>query len=138
METQELGDKDLAANDLGDDGCLTAYRARLRGMLDEIATQAKAALSEGGIDLDLFFLVPNSGDAVLSFGTPADPSDDEWKRAGAIVSSIVQEFTGLERTRLCPVHCTSTNSLADHQPPQGLASHSRLSAPASHDAGVSR
>ena len=40
-----------------------------------------------GIDLGLFFLIPNSGDAIVTFGTPGDPSDDEWNHVREIVTA---------------------------------------------------
>ena len=69
MDTQEL-------DDLTEDGDeVTAYRARARTELDQIARQTKQALAEQGLTSTVFFLVPNSGEAVLLFGTPADPDD---------------------------------------------------------------
>ena len=56
METQELDE---------DDGVM-AQRARATGMLSQITRQAKQALTEQSIDMDLFFLIPNSGDAILT------------------------------------------------------------------------
>ncbi|MBV8410137.1 MAG: hypothetical protein JOY64_21090 [Alphaproteobacteria bacterium] len=46
-----------------DDIGVTAHRARAKAALDQIAQQAKQALADAGIDLSLFFLVPNSATA---------------------------------------------------------------------------
>ena len=56
-------------DDLTEDGDeVTSHRARARTELDQIARQAKQVLAEQKIDLDLFFLIPNSGEAILLFG----------------------------------------------------------------------
>ena len=57
METQGL-------DDLADDDAVIAHRARAKAELGQIARQAKQALADAGIDLNLFFLVRNSGDTI--------------------------------------------------------------------------
>jgi hypothetical protein len=69
METQAL-------DDLRDDDEMAAHRAKAKAELDQIARQARQALTEQGLgDISLFFLIPNSGDSILVFGTPGDPDD---------------------------------------------------------------
>jgi hypothetical protein len=51
------------------------YRARLKGMLNEIAQEVKLALAEKSIDIPVFFLIGQSGQSILSFGTVLDPDD---------------------------------------------------------------
>ena len=110
MDTQEL-------DDLTEDGDeVTAYRARARTELDQIARQVKQALAEQKIDFDLFFLVPNSGEAILMFGTPADADDLTWERVGDIVSAVLRQVAGLDGTRCRPVMCsTTTDAEADNE-----------------------
>ncbi len=105
METQQI-------DDFADDGAVVDHRARMRSKLDEIAQQVKAALTEQGLDFDLFFLVPHSGDSLLSFGTMADADDASWGRVDEIVCSVVAQTVGLRRTRTRPVMCTSTDTVA--------------------------
>ena len=93
-----------------------AHRGRAAAEIDQIARDAKEALADQGIDIDLFFLAPNSGEAILIYGTAGNPPDDEWDRVGEIVGSIVARSIGLDRVRCRPVTCATTNSLADHQP----------------------
>jgi hypothetical protein len=101
-------------DDLTDDDDLTAVqRARARDLLDQIVQQTNQALIDTGIDLDLFFLIPNSGNSILTFGTPADPDDTSWNHAGEIVASIVQKVVGLDRVRCRQVTCATTDSIAD-------------------------
>ena len=110
----------MAAHDERDhptDDCdVTAQRARAAAELERITRQAKRALQEADIDLDLFFLAPNSGDAILIYGTPANPDEASWERVGEIVAAIVGGLIGLRGTRRREVQCATTNSVADHQP----------------------
>src|ERR1700733_6010024 len=108
-------------DDLADDCDVTAHRARAAAKLGQIAQQARQALEERGIDIGLFFFVPHSGNAVLTFGTPGDPTDPEWEQVGTIVSAIVREATGIGRTRCREIACASTtDSITDrwHSPVQ--------------------
>jgi hypothetical protein len=102
-----------------DGDAVTVQRDRAREMLKEIARQTKQALAEHRIDLSVFFLVPSSGDAVITFGCSGDPDDELWSRIAAIVSAIVGRTVGLDRPRCRPVTCAATtDSVADHQHPQ--------------------
>ena len=56
----------------GTDDDETAYRERATALLDEFAQQARGVLRDAGIGLDLFFVVPPSGDAILTFATAAE------------------------------------------------------------------
>ncbi len=114
METQE-------ADDLTDDDDVADHRERAKAEIDQTARQTKQALIDADIDLGIFFMVPNSGRAIVSFGTPGNPSDDEWDRVGKIVGSIVAQSIGLERVRCRPVTCATTDSIADHQPTESPA-----------------
>ena len=97
-----------------DGDAVMVYRARARSLLDEITQQTKQALIDADIDLGIFFLVPNSGKAIVVFGTPADPDDASWERVGEIVGSIVAQSIGLDRVRCRPVTCAATDTIADH------------------------
>lgn len=104
-----------------DNGGVADYRARAKVELCEIARQAKQALANAAIDLDLFFMIPHSGDSLLTFGTTSDPPHDQWNRVEEIVCSVVQEAVGLRRSRTRPVACASTDSWAPRT--QELISH---------------
>jgi hypothetical protein len=91
------------------------YRERAAAKLDQIARDARETLAYQGIDTPLFFLVPNSGNAILMFGTILDPNDDEWNRVAEIVAPIVQQSVGLDRVRCRPTACATTH---DHHPLQ--------------------
>jgi hypothetical protein len=97
-----------------DDDDVTACRARAQTELDQIAEQARQALAEQGIDTPLFFLVPNSGNAVLIFGTPGDPLDDQWERVGEIIAAILGRLIGLRGIRRREVICAATHDRESH------------------------
>jgi len=100
-----------ALDDLTDDERVAVHRARAATMLTEINRQAKQTLVDAGIDLDLFFLIPNSGEAIITFGTSGDPSDDQWGRVADVVSSVVRQSVGLDRSRCQEVICATTDDL---------------------------
>jgi hypothetical protein len=103
-------DTDAYYDDLTDNNDEATYRERATAILDEIAQQAKQALSNAGIGIDLFFIVPRSGAAILTFGTPGDPPDDLWDKVRDIISSIVQRSIGLERLRCRELACAKTHT----------------------------
>jgi hypothetical protein len=86
-------------DDLTDDERVADHRARAAAELDQITQQVKLALIERGIDMPVFFIIPHSGDAIVTFGTITDPPDDEWNHLSEIVTAIVRQSVGLDRTR---------------------------------------
>ena len=110
MDTQEF-------DDLTDDDDSTVYRARAKTGLDQIARLARQVLTEQGIDITVFFLVQSSG-PILTFGTMADPSDDQWEQVSEIILSVVREVTGLDGVWSRQVMCASTDAVAgnEHSP----------------------
>jgi hypothetical protein len=65
-----------------------AYRERATALLDEFAQQARGVLRDAGIGIDLIFLVPASGDVILTFGTAAELYSREWQTLRTTVSSL--------------------------------------------------
>jgi hypothetical protein len=110
METQALDQTDH------DDDRVTAYRARLKGMLNEVAQEVKLALAEKNIDIPVFFLIGHSGQSILSFGTVLDPDDASWSQVAGIVAGIVGKSIGITGVRCVEMHCATTDTLADRQP----------------------
>ncbi len=99
-----------------DDEGVVARRATARNLLPQLTQQVKAALKEAGIDLDVFLMVPMSGDAVATFGTVIDPPEEEWARVSEIVCSIVREAVGLDRVRSREPDLTSVDLTAMPMP----------------------
>jgi hypothetical protein len=50
----------------------TACRERATALLDEFAERARVILRDAGIGIDLIFVVPPSGDVILTFSTAAE------------------------------------------------------------------
>lgn len=78
-------------------------RERATALLDEMAARARKVLREAGIPLDVFFIVPPSGDAILTLG--AAINKDEWHDIRAVVSSLVRRSIGLEPSRCREIFC---------------------------------
>ncbi|MDQ2763186.1 MAG: hypothetical protein M3Y22_06745, partial [Pseudomonadota bacterium] len=81
----------------------TERRQKVISSLDEVAKEAAAALKEAGLTMPLFFSVPSSGEALLTFATPADPSDPDWAQASQIIINIVETIVGVEGLRSRPL-----------------------------------
>jgi hypothetical protein len=101
MQTQALDDPAL-------DDDVTAHRERAKDLLNEIARQTKQALTEQGIDTSVFFLIPHTGDAIVTFGTTLDPDDALWRQVSEVVSGVVRLLVGLDHTRCREVVCATT------------------------------
>jgi hypothetical protein len=99
-----MDEHDILTNDSDDE---SAYRERATAILDEIAAIARTALRAAGISLDVFFIVPSSGDAILTLG--AAISRDEWEDIRAVVSSLVRRSIGLEPSRCQEIFCAMTD-----------------------------
>jgi hypothetical protein len=102
METQTLDDPT-------DDIDEADYRERAAAKLDQIAGLTNQALVEAGIEISLFFLI-TSGRSVIVFGTHADPPDDVWNAVSDIVSAVVRQTVGLDRSRCRSLACVMTST----------------------------
>lgn len=106
METQALDDLII------DDDAVEAQRDRASAELDQIARTAKQALVRAGIELELFFMVPNSGNAILTYGTATDPDDNLWDRVREIIFAVLRGTIGLERPQSHAALCATTGPIA--------------------------
>ena len=95
-----------------DEDTVEAQRTLAANLLEQIACQVREALRAEDIGMPVFFVIPNSGRAILSFGTPGDPSHDEWERVSEIVTSIVARSLGLRSPRRRELQCATT---LDHE-----------------------
>ena len=68
-------------------------RAQARRLLPHIVERTRSALAAAGITYEVFYLVPGSGDAVITFGTDIepDPTDAEWSVISGIVCGIIKD-----------------------------------------------
>jgi hypothetical protein len=99
-----------------------AHRERAKAELDGIAQQAKQALADLGIDISLFFLIPSTGNSIITFGTISDPPDDEWVKIEKVVSAVVRGAVGLDRVQCREVICATTDTAPM---PMASSQHSR-------------
>src|SRR5690242_19070211 len=103
METEEW---------VEDEG-VAAQRARARNLLPQITQQVKRALHEASIEIDVFLMIPTTGDAIATFGTLSDPPDELWNSVGEIVCAVLGKTVGLERARCREIACATTADISD-------------------------
>ncbi len=65
-------ERDILTNDDDDE---IAYRERATAILDKIAAQARKSLHAAGVRLNVYFIVPPSGDVILTLGAAICPED---------------------------------------------------------------
>jgi hypothetical protein len=106
------GRADLTDCDVDDDIDEATYRERAAATIDQIAQQVKKALADAAISIDVFLVVPGSGNAIVTFGTIADPDDEAWKTVSEIVSAVVRRAIGLDRSRCRSLACATTHDQA--------------------------
>jgi len=97
-ETDERTDEDNVA----------VRRARARNLLPQIVQQVKQAFDEASVEIEVFVMIPATGDPIATFGTVIDPPDEVWARVSEIVCSVVQKVVGLERARCNALSCATT------------------------------
>ena len=93
----------------------TIYRERATVLLDEFAQRAREVLRDAGIGIDLIFVVPASGDVILTFSVAAELYSKEWQALRAAVSLLVRRSIGLEPSQCRDVVCAMAH--ADVPPP---------------------
>jgi hypothetical protein len=98
-------DDDLNVPTEGD--WLAERREQLKASLDGIASEITVALRDEGLSFPIFLTVPSSGEAIMTFGTPVDPSNEDWVRATEIVCRLVGARIGSEGLRSRPAPCAA-------------------------------
>jgi hypothetical protein len=94
----------------GIDDRLDAHREIIRQSLNEITNDIGMALRDAGLTFPVYFAMPNSGDALVTIATTLDPSDDDWRRAAAIVCQIIEAKVGCGRLRGRELACAVANA----------------------------
>jgi hypothetical protein len=94
----------------GTDNDEMIYRERATALLDDFAQQARSVLRDAGIGIDLIFMVPWSGDVVLTFATAAELYGDEWQVLRTTVSSLVRRSIGLDPAQCRDVVCAMSHA----------------------------
>ena len=85
--------------------CCAQYREQLISLLPQIASDVTAALTAAGLHIPVFFCIPRSGDSLLTFATPVDPSDAEWERITDIIRDAVEDTSGIDKLAVRELHC---------------------------------
>ena len=106
MNTIEDEDED----GLSPDDTLNAQRDVIRQSIDEIADDIGMALRDVGLTFPVYITVRNSGDALVTIATPADPSDADWQQASEIVCRSLEERVGCDRLRGRELACAIANA----------------------------
>jgi hypothetical protein len=88
-----------------------AYRERATALLDKFAQQAREILRASGIGIDVIFVVPPSGDVIVTFGTAAELYSEDWKAIKATVSMLVRRSIGLEPTLCRNIVCAMSHAV---------------------------
>lgn len=83
----------------------TTFRAMMKERLNTIAAAVQVALREADLTPPIFFSVPSGGPAMITYATPLDPSEEDWKQISAIVCRIVGEQVGVEGLQGRPLPC---------------------------------
>ena len=90
---------------------LDTQRDSIRGSLDAITNDFGMALRDAGFGhIPVYFVVPNSGDALASLATPLDPSEDDWSRILEIAYRVIQEKIGCGNLRGRALTCAAINT----------------------------
>jgi len=100
-----MGARDTLTDDQVDEA---AYRDRATIILDGVAQRAREVLRKAGIPLNIFFVVPAAGDAILTLG--AAVNQEKWQEIRSAVSSIVRRSVGLEPAQCRQVICAIDRS----------------------------
>jgi hypothetical protein len=88
-----------------DDTRTKGQREIIRLALDDIAKKVGARLLEAGLNFPVFLTVPNSGSAITTVATEANPQTDIWLKVVQIVSEIVSERLGSIVLKSRPLPC---------------------------------
>lgn len=83
---------------------------KLSGNLGEIVREVGTRMQDAGLCVPVFLTVPNSGQAILTMGTPADPSLEDWYRITKIVCTTVSGRLAGARLRSRTLPCAMVNA----------------------------
>jgi hypothetical protein len=89
---------------------LDRQRVTLKGSINQIAAEVEVALRNAGIAFPIYITVRDSGDSLATIATPTDPTDDQWRRASAIVCKIIGNWVGCDRLRGRELACAIANA----------------------------
>jgi hypothetical protein len=85
-----------------------AQRELLKVSLNDIASAVRTALDDAALGVEVSFAAPSSGEALLMFATPTDPSDQDWTQANQIVCHVVGKLIGMDGLRSRELPCAAS------------------------------
>jgi hypothetical protein len=89
---------------------LNTQRDIISQSLDQIASDVGMAMRDVGLNFPIYMSVRNSGDALVTIATTADPSDANWQQASEIVCRIIQEKVGCGQLHGQVLPCAIANA----------------------------
>lgn len=92
------------------DDRLNTQRDIIRQSLDEIANDIGVAMRDAGLTFPVYITMTNSGDALATIATTAEPSDADWQPALAIVCRVIEQKVGCGRLRGQELPCATANA----------------------------
>jgi hypothetical protein len=81
-------------SEISDDDAINDEREEIRQAINEITLEIKDKLREAGLNYPVFLIVPNSGNAITTFGTLLDPPPSDWLLVVQIVSGVISDKLG--------------------------------------------
>jgi hypothetical protein len=94
-----------------DNSRIEAQREVIRPILNDIAREVENRLREASLNVPVFLTVPNTGSAIATVATPADPNDDLWSSVVAIVTEIVSQRLDGVRLQSKEVACAMASAV---------------------------
>jgi hypothetical protein len=82
-----------------------AIRDIIRQSLSDITAELNSALVAAGLTYPIYLCVPTTGDVLVTFACPLDPTDGEWDLITQIVREIVGKEIGSMRLTARPLSC---------------------------------
>jgi hypothetical protein len=87
-------------------------RQELSSALEQIAAEVTVALADVDLEIPVFFTVPSTGEAFVTFMTPADPTNADWSRACDVICGIVGSKVGIENLYSRHLPCVGAGTAA--------------------------
>jgi hypothetical protein len=89
---------------------LDAQREIIRRSLNEIANDVGMAMRDEGLTFPIYITARNEGDSLVTYATPLDPSDDDWRRASKIVCQVLEKKLGCGKLHGRELTCAVANA----------------------------
>lgn len=109
LDDQSLTNDDPLDEFMADDAGPDELRKALKEQLPAVVMEIEVALAAANLNYPVFLVIPSSGQAIVSVGTPLDPDDIDWNRIDAIVREVIGEKLGLNELSSVELSCAAAN-----------------------------